>query len=348
MKFKEVLTYDDVLLLPQYSDILSRQEVNIGNHLDKDLWFDMPIISAPMDTVTGCMMASSIYEHGGLGIIHRYNTIEQQVQLVKNARNQNIPVEHESTMKVGAAVGVTGDFEERVCALYDAGVGVICVDIAHGYHILMERAIKTIKNMLGNKIHIMAGNVATLEGFNALADWGADSVRIGIGGGSICSTRIMTGHGMPTLQSIIECAESNRNAILIADGGIRNSGDIVKALAAGADFVMVGSLLAGTDETPGEIFTSSNGKKYKTYRGMASKAAQLNWKGNYSSNEGISTTIKYKGPVNFVLEDLKNGIKSGLSYSGVRNVQELQENSLFIRQTTAGLSESHTHILKGT
>jgi IMP dehydrogenase len=209
----------------------------------------------------------------------------------------------------------------------------------------MERAIKSIRELLNDSVHIMAGNVATLEAFNDLADWGADSIRCNIGGGSICSTRIQTGHGMPGLQTLFECAKTDRSTKIIADGGIRTSGDIVKALAAGADFVMLGSMLAGADESPGEKIITLKGVQ-KEYRGMASKEAQLDWRGKFSSNEGVSTLIPYKGPVEHILEDLKNGITSGLSYSGARTILELQTKAKFIRQTNAGQIEGLTHILR--
>ena len=221
---------------------------------------------------------------------------------------------------------------------------VLCIDVAHGHHKLVERAIKSIKEMLNDSVHIIAGNVATLEGFNALADWGADSVRCNIGGGSICSTRIQTGHGVPGLHTIFECAQSDRDAKIIADGGIRSSGDIVKALAAGADFVMLGSMLAGTDESPGETLIGVLNTKTKVYRGMASKEAQFDWRGKCSSNEGISATIPYKGPVTNVLEDLSNGIKSGLSYSGVRTITELQAKAqICLPNQRRGTRKQHPH-----
>jgi len=177
-----------------------------------------------------------------------------------------------------------------------------------------------------------------------LVDWGADSVRCNIGGGSICSTRIQTGHGVPGLQTIIDCARSDRNAPIIADGGIRNSGDIVKALAAGADFVMLGSLLSGTDETPGDTINTRKGK-FKVYRGMASKDAQIEWRGTTASLEGIATRVRAKGPVGDVLHQLERGIRSGLSYSGARSIGELQRKARFVRQTSSGQTESGTHIL---
>jgi IMP dehydrogenase len=290
-----------------------------------------------MDSITTAPMAIAIATHGGLGIIHRYNSIEEQCELVREVRA--------SAPLVGAAIGVTGDFLNRASRLYHHGAKVLCVDVAHGHHKLMQRALGSLRELLKDEVHIIAGNVATLEGFNDLADWGADSIRCNIGGGSICSTRIQTGHGVPGLHTIFECAQSDRNAKIIADGGIRSSGDIVKALAAGADFVMLGSLLSGTDETPGEMIIGVLNVKTKVYRGMASKEAQFDWKGKYSSNEGICATVPYKGKVAHVLEDLSNGIRSGLSYSGAHTIRELYTKAKFIRQTDASRFESRPHIL---
>jgi len=335
---KEAVTYDDVLLVPQYSSIESRSEIDVGNFLSEHLFFSLPIISSPMDTVTEEAMATAMHHNGGLGIIHRYNSIEEQAGL---ALHTSIAT---GKAPVAAAIGMTGDFLERTDALVANGAQIICVDVAHGHHCLMRKALTALKNKYDDAIHIIAGNIATLDGFNDLADWGADSIRCNIGGGSICSTRVQTGHGMPGLQTVLDCSRSNRQANIIADGGIRNSGDAVKALAAGADFVMLGSLLAGTDESPGEI-QSCGDRRYKIYRGMASKDAQLEWKGAVSSDEGISTTVNYKGPVEEVLKGLRKGIASGFSYSGCRSISEMQSKSLFTIQTNAGLSESKTHIL---
>jgi len=193
-------------------------------------------------------------------------------------------------------------------------------------------------------VTIIAGNVATAEAFRDLSEWGADAVRVGIGGGSICSTRIQTGHGVPTLQSVLDCRDAS-DAAIIADGGVKTPGDVVKSLAAGADMVMLGSMLAGTDESPGDVFQSSDNKKYKVYRGMASPEAQIAWRGEARSLEGISTTIPYRGPVKHILRKLSTNIKSGLSYTGARNLSELRAKAKFIRQTSSGLSESKTHIL---
>mgnify|MGYP001192429034 CR=1 FL=1 len=328
--------FDDVLLVPRMSDVTSRKEIDLSHGLDQHITLQIPVISSPMDTVTENEMCNAMAAAGGLGIIHRYNDIKKQARIAKSAVEDGAEL-------VGAAIGVSGDYIERASELLDAGVKVLCVDIAHGHHVLMRHALETLRRTFGTPPHIMAGNVATLQGFNDLADWGADSVRVGIGGGSICSTRVQTGHGMPTLQSVIDCSRSDRDAMLVADGGIRTSGDIVKALAAGADFVMLGSLLAGTEESPGEIIYSG-GERRKVYRGMASKDAQMDWRGHTASEEGVSSTVPCKGSVVGVLESLEKGIRSGLSYSGVRSISEMQSRSEFIIQTSAGAVESSTHI----
>jgi len=336
----KTLSFDDVLLTPQYSNIKTRAEVNTETDLGKGIILQLPLISSPMDTISEQDMATTMRRAGGIAVVHRYNTIQRQVEIVSDVIKGTYP------SNIGAAIGASADYLERADALYSAGVNLLCIDIAHGHHALMESALTTLKNKYNDSIHIMAGNVATLEGFNALADWGADSIRVGIGGGSICSTRLQTGHGVSTFQSVLDCATSDRDAKLIADGGIRNSGDIVKALAAGADAVMVGSLLAGSSDTPGAIHCAKDGKEYKLYRGMASKNAQLDWRGKSSSPEGISTTIPYKGETEVVLRDIHGGIKSGFSYSGSRNLLELRTKCQFNEQTSAGQSESFTHILR--
>ena len=335
-KLEEALAYNDVLLMPQYSDIKSRSEVSIGSTLDGPL--RLPIIASPMDTVSEEEMGVAMWQEGGLAIVHRYNTIERQLEIMDH-------IIVFCQCNAGAAIGTSGDYLERATALVNMGVTLLCVDVAHGHHVLMKEALRNLRVTLGNKAHIMAGNVATLEGYNDLVDWGADSVRCNIGGGSICSTRIQTGHGVPGFHTIIDCARSDRNAPIIADGGIRNSGDIVKALAAGADFVMLGSLLSGTDETPGDTINTRKGT-FKSYRGMASKDAQIEWRGTTASLEGVATTVPCKGPVTDVLEELERGVRSGLSYSGARTVRELQAKAKFIRQTMSGQTESGTHILR--
>ena len=340
---KEALTYNDVLLVPQYSDIESRKQVSLSSKLGF-IECELPIIASPMDTVSEDEMALAMDSKGALAILHRYNSIEEQANMVgQTTTSDRVP-----NSLVGVAVGTSGDYLERAYACYEAGADIICIDVAHGHHSLMKEALKQLRLMVSDDVHIMAGNVATLEAYDDLCDWGADSVRCNIGGGSICSTRIQTGHGVPGLQTIFDCAKSkNAGSIpIIADGGIRNSGDIVKALAAGADFVMLGSLLAGTAEAPGGVMVGRDGNKYKTYRGMASKDAQMSWRGKTASLEGIATTIPYKGSVIDILDDLERGIRSGLSYSGARTIAELQAKSQFIRQTVSGQTESGTHILQ--
>jgi len=336
---RQAYSFEDVLLTPKYSDVESRTQVNIRNNLDSYTKLELPVISSPMDTITENEMAIAMCQAGGLGIIHRYNSITQQTALVRSVAAVG------SQRYIGAAIGVTGDYEERACALYDAGARILCIDVAHGHHSLVKNALSTLRKIFGNKLHMMAGNVATLEGFDALASWGADSIRVGIGGGSICSTRLVTGHGVPTLQSILDCAKTEYDTKIIADGGMKTTGDIVKAYAAGADFVMVGSMLAGTTETPGEVFLGKTDKKYKIYRGMASANAQNAWRGNSSTPEGISTTVPYKGSVEQILQNIAGGIRSGLSYSGARTLAEFQAKATFLLQSSAGQLESNTHIL---
>jgi IMP dehydrogenase len=343
MQFKEGegLAYNDVLLVPQYSDIRSRSEVSTASVLRGNgptTKLGIPIIASPMDTISEEEMGVAMWQEGGLAVVHRYNTIERQIEIM----------DHIITLcqcNAAAAIGTSGDYLERASALYQMGVRILCVDVAHGHHVLMKTALDELRATFGAHVHLMAGNIATLEGYNDLVDWGADSVRCNIGGGSICSTRIQTGHGVPGLQTIIDCARSDRNAPIIADGGIRNSGDIVKALAAGADFVMLGSLLSGTDETPGDTINTREGT-FKSYRGMASKDAQIEWRGSTASLEGIATTVPCKGPVEDILHELQRGIRSGLSYSGARTIGQLQTKSQFIRQTSSGQIESSTHILR--
>tara|TARA_B100000131_G_scaffold304480_1_gene329547 strand:- start:1 stop:1035 length:1035 start_codon:yes stop_codon:yes gene_type:complete len=340
MKFTQTLCFDDVLIRPRYSDIFSRKDIDVSVNFGQGIQLGIPIISSPMDTVTESSMASAMSFLGGLGIIHRYNSPSQQAQLVADACGL---VKRDHTPNIGFAVGVGEDMLERVRKCIAAGANAICIDIAHGHHTLMRHTLRVLRNTFGDDIHIIAGNVATLEGFNDLADWGANSIRVGIGGGSICSTRIQTGHGMPTFQSTLDCSRSDRDANLIADGGIRNSGDIVKCLAAGADAVMIGSLLAGTTESPGEMQRIDD-RNVKVYRGMASKDAQIDWRGHYASVEGVTSYVECRGPVGNVVAELENGIRSGLSYSGCTSIAEFQSRAEFVQQSPLGQKESNTHI----
>lgn len=340
---KVAITYEDILLVPQYSEIESRSEVDLSSNLGLYPELKYPIISAPMDTVTGIEMALEMDRLGGLGIIHRYNTIQEQNNMVRELKRLG-------AKNIAVAVGVTGDYFERAQALVSSGANIICVDIAHGHHVSMKKALAVLKERF-TYTHIMAGNIATAQGYKDLSDWGADSVKIGIGNGSICSTRIHTGHGVPSVTAIMECSKISQTMLhpakIIADGGIRNSGDIVKALAVGADFVMLGSLFAGTKESPGELINTPNGSR-KIYRGMASREAQTDWRGKSSAPEGISTTIPYKGELESIFMDLIGGIKSGFSYTGAKNISEFQAKAKFIQQTRAGQHESWTHILSSS
>ena len=338
---RKVLSYDDVLLVPKYSDITSRSEVDITTDLDKVITLDIPVIGAPMDTVVGTEMAAALSDMGTFGVLHRYCTIGEQSAMVEEVVASSLG-EH----PIAAAIGATGDFLERATELVGAGAEILCVDVAHGHHQLVKRAIGQLRGAFGSDIHIMAGNVATAQAFEDLSNWGADSIRVGVGGGAACSTRTRTGHGLPVLDSIMRCAESAGSAMLIADGGVRGSGDIVKAIAAGADLVMVGSLLAGTDESPGSVITDERtGHKRKVYRGMASGDAQSSWRNKVSVVEGVSTTVPYKGSVVDVMENIVGGIRSGLSYSGCQNLNQLRLTATFVNQTSAALAESKPHIL---
>jgi IMP dehydrogenase len=334
--------FDDILMVPQYSEVESRRSVDIstdiGNETYKRIAMHSPIIAAPMDTVCEYKMAHSIRKLGGLGIIHRYMTIDQQ-------EDQCLKVKEMGGVAFGVAVGATGDYLQRAWRMVNAGANVILVDTANGHSKYAIDAVATIRKSLGQRIHIMAGNVATYDGFARLQDAGADSIRVGIGGGSVCTTRIVSGHGIPTLSSILDVRERipyGTGASIVADGGIRNSGDAVKALAAGADAVMLGSYLAGTDESPGEVYVDA-GKKYKIFRGMASAEAQLSANGKVSVAEGVETTVPYKGSLEKLIEDFNGGIGSGLSYTGVFNLKDLHEQSMFVPVSPLSVNESRPH-----
>jgi IMP dehydrogenase len=339
LRAEKALSYDDLLLVPNYSEVKSRVSVkltsDIGNYTTK-----IPIIASCMSTVTDHRMLIAMHKAGGFGIMHRFNSPLEQCEEIQKAKSAGVNL-------LAAAVGITGDYLTRAVWLSAAGARVICIDVAHGHHVLVKEAILKIKSYLPD-IFLIAGNVATAEGFWDLSSWGADAVRIGVGGGSICSTRINTGSGIPTAQSIIDCDEiserKNLKTLIIADGGCTCSGDIVKALALGVDYVMLGSLLSGTFECPGPIICKGK-RLYKRYAGMASERAQQNnTKGKVYSVEGVSTLVPYKGMVSNVLEKLTQNIKSGLSYSGANNLQELRVKAKFIQQTTLGAKETGLHI----
>ena len=343
---EEVLSFDDVILVPGYSDLKSRKNIDTSINVlynKKRLGFKIPIISSPMSTVTEAHMSNAMISHGGLGIIHRYNTIDFQAKLLSYVNHRDYRA---------AAIGVTGDYKERLSALVDNDLNVVCIDVAHGDHVLMVDAIEYVRSNYP-QLFIIAGNVATGEGYKRLACAGAHAVRTSIGSGSICTTRIQTGHGMPTFQAILDCYKAKDEHLksgtdypvpyIIADGGIKNSGDIVKSLAAGADFVMLGSMLSGTRETPGKV-SIQDGKKVKRYNGMASKLAQKNWKGSYNSIEGVSSYVPYKGTTSKVINEIMSNVRSGMSYSGARTLNELKRHAVFKRQTSSSNIEGNPHI----
>jgi IMP dehydrogenase len=313
-----------------------------------------------MDTVCDSEMAIAMAELGGVGIIHRFMTIAEQVNQVRitdDYTKQNINfVDFNGTgsyggiwyfggkgqrVPVSAAIGANGDYLERAQELVKSGANVILIDVAHGHHKFVKDALKNLKQNLPSHVDIIAGNIATYEGARDLAEWGADALRVGIGGGSLCSTRIKTGFGVPNISSISECA-SGTTLPIIADGGIRTSGDIAKALAVGAESVMIGSLIAGTKEAPGQILETPKGL-YKRYRGAASLETK-SVHGQVTRNvEGESTTVPFKGGVKFVVDGLLDGVRSALSYAGASRLSEFSPEVVAV--TNAGVREAQPHLL---
>jgi len=472
LEFKEGLTFDDVLLVPKYSDITSRSQTNLGTKLSRNISLNIPFTSANMDTVTESSMAVVMARAGGVGIIHRFLTIQEQAnEVLKVKRSGSVMIENPYTINqdktvqdaidyaeekevsgllvvdsnsklvgivtdrdllfekntshsikdvmtkdvvtaksgvsseeakeilhkhrieklpivdesgsinglitskditniedyplaskdkkgrplVGAAVGVKGDFLERTEALLDAGTDVLVVDIAHGHS---ENAISTVRNIKKAfpDCELIAGNIATAQGAEDLIKAGVDAVKVGVGSGSICITRVITGSGVPQLTAVMDCAKIGRDhgIPIISDGGTRTSGDATKALAAGASSVMIGSMLGGTDESPGTVLTK-NGKRFKVYRGMASLGASLGRKSKDTGSvsfdddlndyvaEGVEAMVPYKGTVTDILKQLTGGVRSGLSYCGAHTITQMQDNAEFIKMSRAGFAESQPH-----
>jgi len=341
---KSALCFDDILLVPQTSEVMSRHEVDLTMIIGSDnssISLSFPVIAAPMDTVCDVEMCIALSKHGGLGIMHRYMSYDEQVRKSE--------VLSDAKFAFGVAIASNNGFLDQAKRLYGVGVRLLLVDTANGHGSYAVDAVKALRDKFDD-VHIMAGNVATAEGFANLAKAGADSIRVGIGGGSACTTRLVSGHGVPTLASIIDVDEwrdisNSYNCSIIADGGIRNSGDMVKSFAAGADAVMVGSMLAGTDEAPGDILTDASGREAKMFRGMASEAAQNDSTGRVSVPEGISTTIPYKGSVSHILKQIKGGLGSGCSYSGVEKLFNLSLKSEYVKVSPASIHESRPHAL---
>lgn len=335
MKIREGLTFDDVLLEPKLTTIAHRDEVSVSTSITGGLYpLKMPIISANMDSITGYEMALAMYKLGGLGIIHRfYKTIADQVNVVKCLKLSGV-----STIAVSTGIN---NSQLDYAKLADAGANLFCLDVAHAHSTHVANHIKhNINELHGDfDFQVMAGNIATAEAVRMLLDCHINIFKVGIGPGSLCTTRIQTGCGVPqltALDDVVNELEKYRGIYgVIADGGIRTSGDIVKALAIGANAVMIGRLFAGTDEA----------EMPNTYRGMASRQAQKEWKTTdpkYIEGESIEVPVK-QGPVKNVVEKLIAGLRSGMSYTGSRNLGELKNNASFIRITNAGLIESHPH-----
>lgn len=365
--FLQGLTYDDVLILPGYTDF-TRSEISLKTRISKNIELSIPFVSAPMDTVTESELAIALAKLGGIGIIHRNLSIDSQVREVKKVK--------EKKLLVGAAIGSAKGFEERVKALAKAGVDVFVVDSAHGYTKDIISAIKYLKKNY-KKIDVVAGNIATAEGAIALIEAGADGLRVGMGPGAICTTRIISGMGVPqvtAIQNVVNIAKK-KGVPVIADGGIKYSGDMTKALALGASSVMMGSFFAQTTESPGKtynlkrdqvpnrfqsIFDNSSKKtfQFKSYRGMGSEGAmktgakiksedEFHGKDYYKEKvlvaEGVEGLVPVKGSVKDLLEQAIGGIKSGMFYIGAKNIEELWDKAKFIQITQASLSESHPH-----
>jgi len=473
LSIREGITFDDVLLVPKFSSITSRSETDLSTRLSKNISLNIPLISANMDTVTESTMAVTMAREGGIGIIHRFLTIEEQAnqvlkvkrsgsvmienpyqindnqtistafeimndkevsgllvvnsesklvgilterdvlfespnsdklvnelmtkdvvtskpnttvseakEILKNNRIEKLPLiddnrnihglfstqdilntenypnaskDKKGRPLVGAAVGVKGDFLERTEALLEANTDVIVVDIAHGHS---ENAITTVKNIKKAfpDCELIAGNVATAQGTEDLIKAGVDAVKVGVGSGSICITRVITGSGVPQLTAVMDCAEIAKkyDIPIISDGGTKTSGDATKALAGGASTVMLGSMLSGTDESPGSTI-SKNGKRYKIYRGMASLAAARGRKSKETGlvdladdlndyvAEGVEGFVPYKGTVTDIIKQITGGIRSGLSYCGGHTISQMQENAEFIKMSGAGFAESKPH-----
>src|SRR6266508_275184 len=358
---KEGLTFDDVLLIPQKSDVLPTQ-VSTKTLLTKDIPLDLPILSAAMDTVTEAPMAIALGRLGGLGVLHRNLTVEAQVAEVKKAKDAGV--------RVGAAVGVSGDADERVQALVAAGCDLVVVDTAHGHSASVIRMVEKIKAR--HRVQVMAGNVATAEGAEELISAGADAVKVGMGPGAICTTRIVAGAGMPQITAVFDCAEvaAKHGIPICADGGIQHSWDIAKAIGAGAHTVMLGGLLAGVDESPGELVTTPEGRM-KTYRGMGSMGAMTarteksrvppggtrvppgGTKDRYGQQdvgefsklvpEGVEGLVPAQGPLAPLVHQLVGGLRAGMGYVGAATIEDLRTKARFIRISGAGLRESHPH-----
>jgi IMP dehydrogenase len=356
---KEGYTFDDLMLIPAYSTVVPAN-VDLKTTLTAKIKLNIPLLSAAMDTVTEDKMAIALANAGGLSILHKNLSIKLQASMVETVKKA--PVTHPETAAlddqgrylVGAAVGVSTETMERVKALVNAQIDVIAVDSAHGHSKGVLDTIKKIHNAYPN-LTLIGGNIVTGSAALALIEAGATIVKVGVGPGSICTTRVVAGVGVPQITAINDVYQvtKDRGVSIIADGGIKFSGDIVKALAAGADAVMLGGLLAGCEETPGEV-VEVYGKKVKSYVGMGSLSAmQRGSSDRYFQGgqkelsklvpEGIEATVPYKGPIADVIYQMMGGLRSGMGYCGCENITRLKNEAHFVKITNAGLNESHPH-----
>ena len=343
---KEALTFDDVTLAPSYSEILP-SETSTSIKLSKYLSLKIPIMSSAMDTVTEAKMAIAVGEKGGIGVIHRNLSVKKQIQEIRKTKSKNL--------LVGAAVGANSDEHKRAEQILKENLDLIVVDTAHAHSKKVSNIIKKIIKIKPKKTALCAGNIATKEAAKFLIKLGVDIIKVGIGPGSICTTRLVAGIGVPQLSAILNVRKGLKNSrvSIIADGGIKFSGDIAKALAAGADAVMVGSLFAGTDQAPGKII-KKNGKYFKSFRGMGSIGAMnkgsadryFQTKQKNASKyvpEGVEGFVKYKGKVDKIIYQLVGGLKSSMGYLGSKNIVDLRKKPKFYKITKAGFYESMVH-----
>lgn len=338
------LTFDDVLLVPQHSKISSRSLVDLSTYITPKFKINFPVITINMDSVTGVDMALAMSRYGAISFYPRFNTPEQQVAEVLSVIEQG--------ERVVPAIGIKDGEKRRVKLLYEAGIRVMTIDIAHGHLEANLEFLRFIKKEYKD-LDVIAGVVGTYDGARDLFKAGADAVRVGVGPGTICTTRVVTGSGVPQITAIMEASKAGKEfgKPILADGGSKTTGDIVKALAAGANAVVMGNQLAGCKETPGKIKTV-NGQKYKAYNASTSKSEKIRQYKKFKQGktkvyveyvEGVESYVPYKGPVKNVLDAMDKGIRSGLSYSGAKTIEELHENAKFIRVTPMSVAENGAH-----
>ncbi len=329
-------SFDDVLIVPKYNKVFSRRDVNFKIRVTRNHSIEIPLLAANMDTICESGMAIALGKLGGLGVIHRFMTIEKQAAEVEKVKKEKL--------LCAAAIGVK-DFQERAEALVHSCLEILVIDIAHGHSKYAGKTLDYLKEKYPD-VDVMAGNVATKDAAEYFLSKRADAIKVGIGAGSMCTTRLMTGAGIPQITAIMDAYEATQGEIPIcADQAIRNAGDIVKAVGAGANTVMCGFLLAGTDETPGEII-ERDGNKFKLYRGSASYDVSLKNKGREEdivSVEGTETLIPYKGPIAPIIKEVLGGLASGMTYVGVRAMENLVGKADFIEISSAGFEESRPH-----